>query len=304
MPLHPSEEDAETFERLMPFVRLSGGTYRSTYRQRFHNLDPLVNALLVKNFSSSLELRVEDLAASTCLTSCEWAMTLFPLFPRLRFAASDLLLFLVEVEQVNSREVFVSEPDGHPLQYIRPPFVIPMDEREPWTLPLNRLLYAHAWRRWRSIERYRAVPDSWMDSICDETLHRDSYRLRKLSLIHPDALDLARHDSRFVIRRQSVFERLAVPCHVIRSMNIFNRAYFSEGQLEQGAGSVIDSLLAGGIWVLGRTTQEQPPVHEVTIFRKLGSGSLEVLERLGAGSEIETIALSASRSLETRSSDR
>jgi hypothetical protein len=304
VPLHPSKEDVEIFERLMPFIRLSGGTYRSTYRQRFCNLDPLVNALLMENFSSSLELRVEDLAASTCLTSREWAISLLPLFPRLRFGASDLLLFLVEVERVNSSEVFVSEPNGHPLQYIRPPFVIPMDEREPWSLPLNRLLYAHAWRRWRIIERYGAVPDSWVDSICDETLSRDNYRFRKLSLIHPDALDLTRQDARFVIRRQSVFERLPVPCHVIRSMNIFNRAYFSEGQLEQGARSVIDSLLAGGFWILGRTTEEQPPAHEVTIFRKLASGSLEVLERLGAGSEIETIALSVSRSLEMRSSER
>jgi hypothetical protein len=294
MPPNPSMEDVEVFERLMPFIRLSGGTYRTTYRQRFHNLDPVVNALLVKNFSSSTEVHVEDLAASACLTSFEWATTLFPLFPRLRFVASDLLLFLVGVEQVNSPESFVSEPDGHALQYIRPPFVIRMDEPERWSLPLNRLWYAHAQRRWRSVRQSWAVPDSWMDPICDEAIDRNGYRFRKLSLIHPDALNLARHDARFRIRRQSVFEPLPAPCHVIRSMNIFNRAYFSEAQLAQGARAAVASLLPGGIWILGRTTAEEPPVHEVTIFRKQSSGALEVLDRLGAGSEIEAIALSTS----------
>src|SRR5690349_10719114 len=92
MPEKPSKEDTEIFERLMPFIRLSGGTYRSTYRGRFQNLDPIVNALLAENFTSSTELHVEDSAASACLTSYEWVATLFPLFPRVRSVASDLLL--------------------------------------------------------------------------------------------------------------------------------------------------------------------------------------------------------------------
>ena len=296
MPPSPSKEDAEIFERLMPFIRLSGGTYRTTYRGRFHNLDPVVNRLLVENFSSSDELRVEDSAASTCLTSYEWAITLFPSFPQLHFVASDLVLFLLELQQVNSGEVFVIEPDGNPLQYIRPPFVIRMDPPEPWRLPINRLWYAYAWRRWRSIERYRDMPESWINSMRDETLDRNGYQWRKLSLVHPDALRLARRDARFVIRRQSVFERLSAPCHVMRSMNIFNRAYFSERQLAEGARASIHNLLDGGIWILGRTIAEEPPAHDVTIFRKQPSGALEVLQRLGAGSEIEGIALEVSRS--------
>ncbi len=291
LPPDPSPEDAAIFERLMPHVRLSSGIYRTTYRNRFRNLDPLINSLLTETFDPSDELRVEDWAASTCLTSCEWAKTLLSVFPKLRFVASDILLFLLEIDNPASQESFVFEPDGHPLQYIRPPFVIRMEPPEPLALPLNRLLYLHARRRWRSLLPLCTVPDSWVNALNDDPLDRDGYRLRKLPLIHPEALALARGDSRFMIRRGSIFESLANPCHVIRSMNVLNQAYFSEEELAQGARSAIASLLAGGIWIVGRTIAEDPPQHEVSIFRKQGSGKLEMVQRVGSGSEIESIAL-------------
>ncbi len=289
MPAAPSREDVEMFERLMPYVRLSSGVYRTTHRGRFRNLDPLVNALLAQNFSPSATLRVEDWAASACLTSCEWAKTLLLSFPNLRFVASDISQFLVEMARPGSVEKFVFEPGGHPLQYIRPPFVIRMEEPEPWLLPVNRLLYLHAWRRWRTLSRFATLPDSWMDPLSEDPLERNEYVLRKLPLIHPEALALAREDPRFVIRRHSVFETLEEPCHVIRSMNVFNRSYFSDYQLALGARSVSASLLPGGMWIVGRTTGEEPPLHEAAVFQRQSSGALKLVERIGPGSEIESI---------------
>src|SRR3954451_13190375 len=92
IPNNPSAEDVALFEKLMPHVRLSSGVYRTTYRQRFRALNPVVNNVLRRSFSPSQDLRVEDWAASDCLTSAEWAGELFPLFPDLQFVASDLLL--------------------------------------------------------------------------------------------------------------------------------------------------------------------------------------------------------------------
>ena len=294
MPASPSAEETERFERLMPHVRLSSGVYRTTYRARFRDLDAFVNPILIENFSSSQELRVEDWAASTCLTSREWVETLFPLFPHLRFVASDILLFLAEIEDPRSHERFVFEPDGHLLQYSRPPFVIRVEPPEPWAFPLNRLLSARAVRRWKGLVRFSRPPDSWADPVSDDRVERNGYILRKLPLIHPEAVRLARQDRRFTIRRHSVFEALQEPCEVIRSMNVFNRAYFSEVQLTEGARCVITSLVEGGIWIVGRTIAEDPPAHEVTIFQKQSSGRVTVLKRLGPGSEIEAIALAAS----------
>lgn len=291
LPTLASPEDAELFERLMPHVRLSNGVYRTTYARRFRNVDPLVNLLLVENFPSSAELRVEDWAASTSLTSAEWAKTLFSLFPNVHFTASDILTFLAEIENPVHHETFVFEPDGPLLQYVRPPFVIRMHPPERWVFPLNRALYYHAQRRWGKLVHLCALPHSWLDPLSEETVERDGYRLRKLNLIHPDALHLARSDSRFTIRRQSIFDSPSEPCHVIRAMNVLNRAYFSEEQLAQAARNAISHLRPGGMWIVGRTTSEDPPVHEATIFQKPSFGALEVVSRIGPGSEIETIAL-------------
>jgi hypothetical protein len=292
MPTNASKEDVEVFERLMPYIRLSGGTYRTTSRGRFRNLDPEVNRLLAANFDSQAPLEVQDWAASACLTSSEWARSLFAAFPRLRLTASDLLLFLVELQD-HERGTFVFEPGGAPLQFVKPPFVARMTPPESWKLPVNRWLSQKAWRRWQELNPLGDRVNEWIISDSEATLRTNGMRFDKLSLVHPEALQLARTDSRFRTSRQSVFEPLHSPVQVIRTMNIFNRAYFSEQQLMTGASAVVNSLLPGGIWVLGRTVREEPPVHEVTIFKKTPLHQLEVVKRLGPGSEIESLVLSS-----------
>jgi hypothetical protein len=292
-PPKPSKPDSELFEWLMPYVRLSSGIYRTTYRGRFGNLDPEVNQLLASVFDSREELKIEDWAASACLTSSEWAESLFPVFPQLQFVASDILLLLVQVQDGN-RGAFVFEPAGAPLQFVRRPFVIRMAPPEPWIFPLNYWLCRQAWRRWNALKPFPDFVQKWIDSPSEEALNVNGRRFTKLSLIHPDAAQLAQSDSRFLARPQSAFEPLPSPVHAIRTMNIFNRAYFREVQLKTGAEAVIRSLLPGGIWILGRTIREEPPEHEVTIFRKADSNRLEVLKRIGPGSEIEALVLSNS----------
>jgi hypothetical protein len=282
------------FERLMPHVQLSNGIWRTTFEQRFLQLDLEVNRVLRECFSPQQPITVEDWAASTCLTSCEWAESLFPIFPRLHFAASDRELFFVEVEQKNSGEIFVAEPDGRPLQYIRPPLVIRMQPPEPWLLPINRLFYLRALRRWRPAAKTWPLPDTWLaDASSAAPLDRSVYRFRKLPLIHPRALILARTDTRFSIRRHSVFDAAPSRCHAIRSMNILNKAYFSDSHITAAARCVIDSLHPGGIWIVGRTIRDNPSAHDVSIFRKPPSGAIEVIAQIGAGSEIQDIVLGA-----------
>ena len=290
-PRDPSPEDSALFERLMPFIQLSSGTYRTTYRARFRNLDPVVNRVLAVSFDAKENLQIEDWAASACLTSSEWAQSLFPLFPRLHFFASDILLFLVELRDEDGA-VFIFEPQGQPLQFVRPPFVVRLSPMESWMLPVNYWLALKAWNRWRSLRKSLGSIQSWVDSPSEGVLHRDGFQFRKLSLVHPEATQLEVTDSRFRTRSQSIFAPLASPIHVIRTMNIFNRAYFSPEMLTKGIVAVTSSLLPGGIWILGRTVQEEPPVHEVTIYRKEGAGKLRVIERIGPGSEIEALALS------------
>jgi hypothetical protein len=92
----------------------------------------------------------------------------------------------------------------------------------------------------------------------------------------------------FQIRRHSVFEAIENPVHIIRTMNILNRAYFNDAQLRVAASAVKASLQMGGLWIVGRTIIENPPQHDVTVYRKQPSG-WEVLLRVGSGSELEQL---------------
>jgi hypothetical protein len=275
----------------MPHIRLASGVYRTTFRGRFSSLDPFINRIIRDNISAGESFVVEDWAASACLTSLEWAESLYALFPHVTFSASDLELFLISVENP-SGEFFVFERNGTLLQYIHAPFVIRMQPPEPWILPVNRLLYLQGKARSRKPLALWPLPEEWLNDFSNQNaMRRENFILRKLLLIHPQAARLAQRDSRFSIRCQSVFEKSAKPCHVIRSMNILNRAYFSEELLARGVQSIGASLEPGGLWIVGRTVSEDPPTHEVTVFRKEHNGSLQVLERIGPGSEIEPFAL-------------
>src|SRR3954454_21016775 len=160
IPNNPSSEDVELFEKLMPHVRLSSGVYRTTYRQRFRTLNPVVNSLLRQNFAASRKLRVEDWAESDCLTSAEWAAELFPLFPHLEFAASDLLLYLLEAKKQSGDTRFILEPDGTPLQHVRPPFVLRLTHPEPKLFLFNWLLARRARRAWNRVRPSLKFPSS------------------------------------------------------------------------------------------------------------------------------------------------
>jgi hypothetical protein len=198
---------------------------------------------------------------------------------------------LVDVEDTRSGEVFITEESGRPLQYLRNSLVIQMEPAETWAAPISRFWYMRAKQRSQALNDLWPLPAEWLELTERGSLNRGNYRLSKLPLIHPKAVDLASNDQRFSVRRHSAFEALRCPVHVIRTMNILNRAYFSEDQLARAARAVVSSLRPGGIWIVGRTTQDNPPVHEVSVFRKMNAGGIKVVERVGPGSEIEGLAL-------------
>jgi len=274
------QEEAEgIFEAIVKHLRLSSGIYRSTYPNRFADLDPIVGSVLRDVFGTADPIVVHDWAASDCRLSAEWASTLWELFPAAHVVASDLLLSLTEASR--GREAYIFETDGTPLQYIRPPFVISLQKSIPAHYPLNRMLATRARRGLREAR----------DAALGES-KRTGWAVHQISLIHPAARALASTDSRFEVRPHSVFTALPQPWQAIRTMNIFNHVYFDEGRLREGAACVMQSLVKGGVWILGKTTQDtRPPVNSVSILQKCGN-SLRLLQRLQGGSEIEDLVLS------------
>jgi hypothetical protein len=180
------------------------------------------------------------------------------------------------------------EPSGRALQYIRPPFVVSAYHREPRRYPLNLLLGAWARRRFKRL----GLPEGWQQS---ET--GPGYSLRRISCVHPRAASLAARDARFRVRTRSIFEVTPQVCDVLRTVNILNRSYFTEDELTSAANAAFDSVRTGGLWIVGRTWEDDCSNHATFFLRR--EDAWQVLGRIGNGSEIEQLALAAPSSRST-----
>jgi hypothetical protein len=280
-----NKDSIQAFEMIIRDLELSSGVCRTTYRGRLQDVDALVGPYLLGSFARQQGLEVHDWAASDGLVSSEWARGLFRMFPSCQFTASDLTLYLVEVCRGNG-ESYIFEPSGVPLQYVYPPFVVSFNRRDSPIFFANRLVRMRAEHGAKSLQRivsqYR-----WSDFDDPTEYCVPPDRIRILPLVHPEAHSLHRETKHFRIVPHSVLSPLLEPVHVIRSMNIYHRRYFGDADIAKGAEAVFNSLLLGGMWILGRTVEERKPArNEVSILRKTQSG-FQMMCRLNGGSELE-----------------
>jgi hypothetical protein len=273
----PTQEEVLRFEEISYGLRTSNGTTRMTFRNRMPDVNQMALSLIRASYQSEAEIVVQDRAASTCLTSTEWAKQLLIDYPRVQFEASDTLLnlFVVSLEDGGT---FIVEPNGQPLQYIESPFAVCLSPREPLRYLLNHLVVLRGRKRFRSL----ALREKLFD-LCDK---KKEYGIGKISCVHPEALALSENDPRFTVRVRSIFE--ATPgVDVLRTMNILNFEYFSTQHIINGISAAFHSVRPGGLWVVGRTLKENGKNH-ATFFRRKEE-NWEILDRIGSGSEIEKL---------------
>ncbi len=177
----PTEERVAMFEDLSFRLRTSNGTFRTSFSQRFPDLDTAASRWMAELFTPVSPIQIQDRAASHCLTSHDWAQRIFAVHSHAEFEASDLILCLYELS-LTSGETYIVEPGGEPLQYIRPPFVLSVRHREPRRYPLNLWLGARARRRFARL----GLPEGWQNSETGR-----GYRVRRLSCVHPRAASLS-----------------------------------------------------------------------------------------------------------------
>ncbi|MCE5310971.1 MAG: hypothetical protein LLG20_25290 [Acidobacteriales bacterium] len=288
MKVPASPVEVERFERLMPQICLSNGVARTTSRRRFAELDEAIEVCLREVLACEAELRVEDWAVSNGITAAEWFQRLRIDYPKIRFTASDTVLYLIEAHREQFGDTYILEPDGTPIQYVHPPFVISLVRRTHWVYWVNRRLHDRALDYWRSeLGREFRHPAEWNTPVgAERDVQAPPFRLRRLPLIHPNALRL--QSERFRIVEHSIFTPLSEQVDVVRTMNILNRAYFTEAELRRAASAVEHSLRPCGLWIVGRTVVEHPPQHEVSVLQKCQTGWRALL-RIGNGSEMEQV---------------
>lgn len=276
----PTEERIRAFEDISILFCTSNGTFRTTFPQRFLDVDEAVIRWMKQAYPRDAEIQIQDRAVSHGLTSLEWAERVFQWFPKARFEASDILLEFFEISRDGT--AYIVEPNGRAIQFVQSPWVLSLEHPEPKRYPVNQVLARWAKRRFERL----GLGESWI-----KTAEKQGWRVRNIPYIHPRARALAGANPNFQFRVRSVFEATPDACDVIRTMNIFNRAYFSDEQLSAGADGIFRSLRPGGLWIVGRTLEEDFTNH-VTLLRR-GDKAWETLERIGKGAEIEELVLGA-----------
>lgn len=275
---NPTSEQIQMFEDISFTLRISDGTCRTTFRNRLQDVDAATIDILKRLYPSDSELCFEDRAVSHGLTSLELARPVFQAFPNSRFEASDKLLYLIQLSLATG-ETYILEPDGQPLQYIKPPFVVSLAYEESIRFPINRLIAAQARRR-----LCRLLPNGGRI----ESIRGDRCQITRINCVHQEALLFSSANPRFQLRTRSVFDITPNAVHVLRTMNILNKDYFSDSQLRDGLKAAFQSLKLGGVWVLGRTLESDFSNH-ATFLQKQENG-WRILSRIGDGSEIEEYA--------------
>jgi hypothetical protein len=149
--------------------------------------------------------------------------------------------------------------------------VVALNYPESWRNPLLRYVAARALARYKRLNgEHTVVP---------------------ISCIHPEAQVLARVNPNFRVQVRSVFDRTPSACDVLRTMNILNVSYFSTERLQEAARSIFESVRPNGIWIVGKTREDDFTNH-TTFFRRREKG-WEIIERTGSGSEIEELVLAS-----------
>jgi len=269
----PSRAEIDRFEYILQHLGLSGGVFRTTMPRRFESLDAFLMPILEAQFPRDTALLAEDWAASACVTSAEWFQLLVKSFPSARLTASDLYLHLTEIILPPGQGSYIVQPDGLPIQYIKPPFVIPLTRGEVALFPVNRWLQMRAMKRFKQIKGHAE---------------------ERIPLVHPTALELSHTHPAFRIEEHSIFEPRPERCHVIRSMNILNRSYFDASLLISSMRAIWQSLEMHGLWMVGRTLEERkgetPALHHASVLEKTPEG-FRLRERYVSASEVEDLAL-------------
>lgn len=256
-------------------LKLGNNTFKLTASGRFAELDDgLAGAL--SRFSARVD-QVLDIGVSSGVTTLDLYERLKRAGQAVRITATDVAIDAYIVTPFPRCRVLV-DGEGHVLQYD---------------------LFDRALRPWRrrldwisGMILVRGLANRICGRRASEMMRTSGPSAgQRVTLVSPrlsgnDAIDMVQDD---VLARNPAFTGRF---DVVRAANILNRNYFEPAALSRALQNVIAYMSGPGAWLLlGRTRPGSG--HHATLFRMDARGRLVVIERFGAGSEIEVLALQA-----------
>lgn len=275
-------------EKFFYSIELSNGTHKRTWAGRLDDVDQVLLAVFRK-FDVTPKTFL-DVAVSSGVSTVSWCDALRQAGLRPSMTATDLTMTAYLIRLHDWLHVLVDK-EGFPLQYD---------------------VCGYAWRP-RCRFRFYPLGNGALTVLWDVLYRRTAgkydllARLKSLGLTTPAVGDpLIKAEIKLVTRRlrdNPDIELLdddilaPTPTHlqrrfeVIRAANILNRGYFSKEQLRTAVTHLRDRLVGDGSFFLVVRTDETA-TNNGTLFLLNADGTFRVVERIGAGSEIEDIVLS------------
>lgn len=267
-------------------IRQHNGTYKYTYANRLDDLNDLVAGLLPPD----RPLHLMDVAASSGITTLDWANSLERRGVQYTMTAGDINIHAYLLS-VGEHLHVLFDGTGYPLQYDifghavpNPPARRMLAFYLPWIL-LFKLALARNFELCRRSATQGAEHEHPGRRI----------RCRTVSLVSPrllanDRIELIEDD---ILTNRTIYGRY----HVIRAANVLNRSYFDESALVTILKNLRQRLVVSGLLIVCSTTGDPSNnpsasiANDGTVFTLRGDNSFEVSGRLGQGSVLEGLVL-------------
>jgi hypothetical protein len=267
-------------------IQQRNGTYKYTYANRLDDLNDLVAALL----PSDRPLRLMDVAASSGITTLDWANSLDRLGIRYTMTAGDINVtaYLLSVGKYLHALV---DGTGHPLQYDifghavpNPPARRKIPFYLPWILLFKSAI---------ALNFERCLRSSTLGASHEHPKRKIG--CRAVTLVSPRLLT---NNHIEIIEDDILTNRtIAGRYHAIRAANILNRSYFDEPALVAILENLRQRLVEGGLLIVCSTAGDlcDDPSASIanhgTVLTLRGDHRFEVSGRLGRGSVLEELLL-------------
>jgi hypothetical protein len=279
--------DAETNSKLSEIILRSFANHNRTFKRtswartiRFDN--EALEALRPSLIAHPAHV-VQDLGASDARNSCDFFAayaTVIGTSPE--FFATDLCFTVTVLRRRNARTRVVIDQQGHILQVVLPPFVLPArtgirrSVQQPINVLLRFVLFNTSVKRTLRLYKKR-------DPSIDKTM---------ISLVCSEAEHLALHTPTFHLERHNVLDKASRTYTTVRALNLLNRAYFSDAQLLRAITNVLSSLSEGGAFIVGSNGDSGSTVDGAAYLKS--EGRFHRIFSSGSGCKIDPLILEAS----------
>ena len=255
--------DDPLLERLYRSMRGGDHVQKITHRNRFAALDEWLLNDLERRFGHERPIAIHDMAASNGITSLELFMRLAQR-ANVAVHCSDLHDAIYLVFPNGSRWKTIFDPDGRPLQYVGCGLVLSGYRPESLRYPVNRAV--QIWADRCVLQRAANLLKAANFRHDQDAVQLSDGTVRRIKLVHPECVRLARSEPRFTVGRDDLFSPKPGQFNIIRIMNALTAHHFEVERVLEGIFRCAANLVEGGMFIVGRSVDQENGCLRATAF--------------------------------------